>query len=357
MSGEWSELHPSAVLRPKVCAANCWPAMPPADLTLPPSLLRQCAAFVDFYGAKHPRRALLWRLELGRAELRVRFSAQNERAVSATTVQMLALLAFNGGRGAVSFEEMRSRAAAPAALLRWHLSFLCAGPSPVLRRVACPEAACPLVGAEFYSLNPDYGGTAEAHEGPVVAAAVRFPPFFREHFDLFSDESFFSSQVQDKIRENDKNAKIRENALLFSDLFSVEEVNKMRRRKKQGEKMRSLQKPKAHSDNSESDGEDEAIALRSGRRVAAGGLRSSSEESSSDRANGREMAIDAAVVRILKREGPKSDAELFAAVKGELRRSSAVRVTMDEIAARVRDLAAKEFVRFDQERGVVSFLP
>ena len=78
-----------------VCTQGHWPSVNLTTTTIPHELSSLCSTFKDFYLNSHSGRRIIWRLDHGQADVKVKFAPNVSYQLTVTTYQMLVLLLFN----------------------------------------------------------------------------------------------------------------------------------------------------------------------------------------------------------------------------------------------------------------------
>ncbi|GMF25970.1 unnamed protein product [Phytophthora fragariaefolia] len=91
----------------QVLTTGYWPSYRILEVTMPPLMVRCMNLFKVYYDSKTSHRRLQWVHSLGNATIRANFPKKKWYDLQVTTLQAVALLLFNEGEGALSFEAVR----------------------------------------------------------------------------------------------------------------------------------------------------------------------------------------------------------------------------------------------------------
>ncbi|CAH0475607.1 unnamed protein product [Peronospora belbahrii] len=91
----------------QVLTTGYWPSYRILEVTVPPLMVRCMNLFKVYYDSKTSHRRLQWVHSLGNATIRANFPKKKWYDLQVTTLQAVALLLFNEGEGALSFEAVR----------------------------------------------------------------------------------------------------------------------------------------------------------------------------------------------------------------------------------------------------------
>uniref|UniRef100_H3HCN3 Cullin family profile domain-containing protein n=1 Tax=Phytophthora ramorum TaxID=164328 RepID=H3HCN3_PHYRM len=91
----------------QVLTTGYWPSYRILEVTMPPLMVRCMNLFKVYYDSKTSHRRLQWVHSLGNATVRANFPKKKWYDLQVTTLQAVALLLFNEGEGALSFEAVR----------------------------------------------------------------------------------------------------------------------------------------------------------------------------------------------------------------------------------------------------------
>lgn len=95
-----------------VCTTGHWPQAAPPKCIMPVELNQLTNTFKDYYLGTNSGRRLLWRMDQGQAEVKVRFSAEATYQLSVSSFQMMVLLLFNH-QDVVTYHEMAELTSIP----------------------------------------------------------------------------------------------------------------------------------------------------------------------------------------------------------------------------------------------------
>ncbi|EEY64187.1 Cullin family protein, putative [Phytophthora infestans T30-4] len=90
----------------QVLTTGYWPSYRILEVTMPPLMVRCMNLFKVYYDSKTSHRRLQWVHSLGNATIRANFPKKKWYDLQVTTLQAVALLLFNEGEGALSFEAV-----------------------------------------------------------------------------------------------------------------------------------------------------------------------------------------------------------------------------------------------------------
>lgn len=334
---EWHKKGGDERINPRVLPSKAWPKMPTTDFELPSMLKDALEGFEKQFSEQKLKKKLQWRLDQGRANVKILFAPGNERLVNVTTIQMLVLLLFSGKRKAISLEEIQWRTRVPVRLLYYHLFFLCAPQSPILRRVSCESEGCVLEEDTHLALNEKFRGNG-AVSFEMMALPTVIAPFFSEAFDLFCKSSSRRSP--------------RSSLALFSDFGAPSELlEELKEKYNVNESVlpywnnREITCPEEIRSEEGEKSEEELIKEKSAVFVTA----------QAPEANFCEH-IDSVVLRNLKKNKKMNVKMMLLKVKSKLRRKG-VRVCNAEVMCRVDDLVEKNCLRYDRNKNSLFFVP
>ena len=122
----------------QVLTTGYWPSYPTFEINLPPDMTRASKVFFDYYAEKNQKRRLQWMWGLGNATVRGTWGKKSYD-LQVTTLQAVALLAFNQANGgatmeAEGFESVRERLNLPEETLKRVLHSLCCGKVKVIEK-------------------------------------------------------------------------------------------------------------------------------------------------------------------------------------------------------------------------------
>lgn len=136
----------------RLCSHGYWPSLMHVPFQSPPELCSQMRAITRSFCKKFPDRKLLWRMNLGRAEVTVSITPQSQYDFDVTTYQMMILLLFNDQRK-VTFQDILTRTGIPRTeISHYLLSFVHPKVAVILKR---PNTKVLDLNHEFI-LNPRY---------------------------------------------------------------------------------------------------------------------------------------------------------------------------------------------------------
>ena len=108
-----------------VCSASSWPIPPPPPCRIPPALESVINNFRRIYTHKNAGKELKWRLDLGQADVAVKFSPETTKRLLVTTPMMLILLCFNQGQRIITLDMILRETGMPLDVIADHLLSLC----------------------------------------------------------------------------------------------------------------------------------------------------------------------------------------------------------------------------------------
>ena len=145
-------LPPPSPRLSQVLTTGYWPTYPALDVHLPAKLSRCTQVFREYYDEKNSKRRLAWMWGLGNVTLRGLFGTKSYD-INVTTLQAIALLAFNGAEEALSYEVLRGRLNLPDEIMKRVLHSLACGKFKCITKA--PKGNTIKTGDTF-SFNADF---------------------------------------------------------------------------------------------------------------------------------------------------------------------------------------------------------
>ncbi|KAF1333797.1 Cullin protein 1, partial [Globisporangium splendens] len=119
----------------QVLTTGYWPSYKVLEITMPPQMVRSMNLFKVYYDSKTSHRRLQWIHSLGNATIRANFPKKKWYDLQVTTLQAVALLLFNDGDGALSFEAVRESLNLSADVVKRIMHSLSCGKYKVLSKL------------------------------------------------------------------------------------------------------------------------------------------------------------------------------------------------------------------------------
>ncbi|KAL3688992.1 hypothetical protein R1sor_015301 [Riccia sorocarpa] len=136
-SGESSDARASAegpTIAVQVLTTGSWPTQSGARCNLPTEILTMCDKFKAYYLSTHTGRRLTWQTNMGTADLKATFGANNKHELNVSTYQMCILLLFNMA-DRLNYREIEQATDIPSQDLKRNLqSLACVKGKNVLRK-------------------------------------------------------------------------------------------------------------------------------------------------------------------------------------------------------------------------------
>jgi len=160
----------SVELSVSVCTTGAWPTSSIPNVMPPEGPVADVAdRFREFYLNRHSGRKLSWRMDQGKADVRVRFSGQVEKLVVVTTYQMMVLLLFNTQK-TLRFDEILQGTNIPREDLLTHLLSLAHPKIKILRKKPNGKD---IADDHQFQINPKFSNPRARVIVPLMARAKK----------------------------------------------------------------------------------------------------------------------------------------------------------------------------------------
>jgi cullin 1 len=142
----------------QVLTAGHWPTYKTVELTLPKIMQRCTQVYKEYYDGKGQlsNRRLQWSYSLGNATIKGTFAKGKTYDIAVTTLQAVALLAFNGDNLTISFETLMESLGITEEILKRVMHSLSCGKFKVLKRISeggGTDAKGPIKITDIFSFN------------------------------------------------------------------------------------------------------------------------------------------------------------------------------------------------------------
>jgi hypothetical protein len=151
-----------------VCTSGSWPTASLPACRLPPELARTCDRFKDFYLQKHGGRRLEWRFDMGQADVKVRFAADNTKELTLSPYQMLIMLLLNHA-DVLTYKEIADSTGIAREALEQHLISLAHPKAKVLLK--SPNTP-KLDDADQFRLNDKFASKLYRTKIPLIKTST-----------------------------------------------------------------------------------------------------------------------------------------------------------------------------------------
>ncbi|TYZ59067.1 hypothetical protein PybrP1_012610 [[Pythium] brassicae (nom. inval.)] len=150
----------------QVLTTGYWPSYKALEITMPPQMVRSMNLFKVYYDSKTSHRRLQWIHSLGNATIRANFPKKKWYDLQVTTLQAVALLLFNDGDGALSFEAVRESLNLSVDVVKRILHSLSCGKYKILSKLPAGKTIAPT---DHFAVNATFASPMRKLRIPMAS--------------------------------------------------------------------------------------------------------------------------------------------------------------------------------------------